>query len=385
MTTLLLAGGGTGGHVFPMVAVADALSGIAPQLRLVFVGTSRGLEKRVVPERGYELELMDVLPIRGGGVSGALKGMARAAALVGQGRALVKRYEPAAVFSVGGYAAGPVSLAARLSSVPLALMEPNAVIGLANRLVSPFVQRAYTAFEEPERHFKQGVVLRSGVPIRGGFEARPYARATGALRVLVLGGSQGAKALNEAVPHALAQAGTPVRVVHQCGPAHGPAVEELYASLGARDRADVVPFIEDMPSAIAAADLVIGRAGASAVSEICAVGRPSVLVPYPFAAGDHQFRNAEALERVGAALYVHSVDATPERLAREIDRLAAADGELERMAAAAQAFGRPHAALAIARDLLALAGLQAETARSGGPSAAPPGAGDGSLSLWGVA
>lgn len=372
MSSVLFAGGGTGGHVFPMIAVADALSAIAPGIRLVFVGTSRGLEKRVVPERGYQLELMDVLPIRGGGVSGALRGAGRAAALVGEGRALVKRYAPSAVFSIGGYAAGPVSLAARLGGVPLALMEPNAVIGLANRLVAPFVQRAYTAFEEPERHFRSGVVLRSGVPIRAGFEPRDYPQRRGALRVLVLGGSQGARSLNEALPHALAGATTPVRVVHQCGPAHGAAVEELYASLGAQDRAEVVPFIDDMPSAIAAADLVVGRAGASAVSEICAVGRPSVLVPYPYAAGDHQLRNAEALERAGAALCVPSAEATPERLAGEIDRLATAGDALARMAGAARAFGRPHAAATIARDLLALAGLQAETAESGGASAAPP-------------
>ncbi len=383
MTTLLFAGGGTGGHVFPMIAVADALSAIAPELSLVFVGTSRGLEKRVVPERGYQLELMDVLPIRGGGVSGALKGMGRAAALVGQGRALVKRYGPAAVFSIGGYAAGPVSLAARLSGVPLALMEPNAVIGLANRLVAPFVQRAYTAFEEPERYFKKGSVLRSGVPIRGGFESRPYSRRAGTLRVLVLGGSQGAKSLNEAVPHALAKAATPVRVVHQCGPKHGSAVEELYASLGASELAAVVPFIDDMPSAIAAADLVVGRSGASAVSEICAVGRPSVLVPYPYAAGDHQLKNAESLARAGAAVCVEARAATPERLASEIDRLASAEGSLEQMAEAARAFGRPHAATAIARDLLVLAGLATEVRHSDGADAAPDGA--GTLSMQGVA
>ncbi len=384
MSSILFAGGGTGGHVFPMIAVADALGAIAPGVRLVFVGTSRGLEKRVVPERGYELELMDVLPIRGGGMSGAVRGVGRAAALVGKGRALIKRYAPAAVFSIGGYAAGPVSLAARFGKVPLALMEPNAVIGLANRLVAPFVQRAYTAFEEPEGHFRSGVVLRSGVPIRAGFEPRDYTRRLGALRVLVLGGSQGAKSLNEAVPHALANAATAVRVVHQCGPAHGPAVEELYAALGAQGRAEVVPFIDDMPSAIAGADLVVGRAGASAVSEICAVGRPSVLVPYPYAAGDHQLRNAEALERAGAALCVPSAEATPERLASEIDRLAAAGDVLEKMAEAARAFGRPHAAATIARDLLALAGLEEQTVQSGGTSAAPP-ADRGPLTMQGVA
>ncbi len=202
--TLVLAGGGTGGHVYPMIAVADALRELAPEIRLVFVGTERGMESRVVPERGYELELMRVLPIRGGGVLGALRGIARAAASLPEARALLKKLAPRAVFSIGGYAAGPISLGARSLRVPVALMEPNSVIGLANRLIAPLVQRAYTAFPESERHFKPSLVLRAGVPIRKGFEPVPFMPRLYAPRVLVLGGSQGAKSLNEAVPRALA-------------------------------------------------------------------------------------------------------------------------------------------------------------------------------------
>jgi UDP-N-acetylglucosamine--N-acetylmuramyl-(pentapeptide) pyrophosphoryl-undecaprenol N-acetylglucosamine transferase len=142
--TIVLAGGGTGGHVFPMIAVADALKRLAPELRLVFVGTERGMETRIVPQRGYELELVRVLPIRGGGVPGALRGAARALAAIPESRALLRRLAPRAVFSIGGYAAGPIALSARSLGIPLALMEPNAVIGLANRLVAPLVDRAYT-------------------------------------------------------------------------------------------------------------------------------------------------------------------------------------------------------------------------------------------------
>jgi UDP-N-acetylglucosamine--N-acetylmuramyl-(pentapeptide) pyrophosphoryl-undecaprenol N-acetylglucosamine transferase len=355
---ILMAGGGTGGHVFPMVAVADALHQLAPEVRLVFVGTERGLEAKVVPERGYELELMDVAPIRGGGFSGVVRGIARAAGSLPRARALVRRIGPGAVFSIGGYAAGPISLAARVSGVPLALMEPNAVIGLSNRLIAPLVQRAYTAFAESERHFRSGAVLRSGVPIRGGFEPRAYARASGPLRVLVLGGSQGARALNETVPEALCRARTEVRVIHQSGQAHEPAVVERYRTLGAEAWATVVPFIEQMPEALAAADLVVSRSGASAVSEICAVGRPSILVPYPFAAGDHQRRNAESLQQAGAAVCVASAEASSERLAAEIDELMTGSGRLEQMAALARELGRPQAAETIARDLLRLAGLR---------------------------
>ena len=355
--TLLFAGGGTGGHVYPMIAVADAVREIAPELRLVFVGTERGMETRIVPERGYELELMRVLPIRGAGIGGALRGIARAAGSVPDARALIKRLAPSAVFSIGGYAAGPVSLAARSLGVPVALMEPNSVIGLANRLIAPLVQRAYTAFPESEKHFKRALILRSGVPIRAGFTPVPYEPRLSALRILVLGGSQGAKSLNESVPHALAEAAPNVVVTHQCGAAHEAAARALYAELGLAERVEVVPFIADMPAALAAADLVIGRSGAGAVSEICAVGRPSVLIPYPFASGDHQRVNAESLVRAEAALCLPIAEASPARIAAEIAALLNDPSRLIKMAARAAALGRPAAAHAIAVDLLGLAGL----------------------------
>jgi UDP-N-acetylglucosamine--N-acetylmuramyl-(pentapeptide) pyrophosphoryl-undecaprenol N-acetylglucosamine transferase len=356
--TLIFAGGGTGGHVFPLVAVADAVRALDPGVELLFVGTERGLEARAVPERGYALELMRVLPLRGGGVSGFVRGVAQAARSLPAGRELVRRVRPAAVLSVGGYAAGPVSLSAWSLGVPLALLEPNSVIGLANRLVAPLAGRAYTAFPEADRYFRRGRVLRAGVPLRPGFEPVPYRAPSGRVKLLVLGGSQGARTLNEAVPRAIATLGERVEVVHQCGRAHAERVEKLYAELGAAT-ARVVPFIDDMPRAIAAAELVIGRSGAGAVSEICAVGRPSLLVPYPYAAGDHQRHNAEALVRAGAAASVLDAQATPERLASEIARLIAEPAVLAGMASAARAEGRPDAARAIALDLLEFAGLRA--------------------------
>ena len=363
--TILLAGGGTGGHVFPMVAVADALGRVAPGVRCVFVGTDRGIESRIVPERGYELCLMRVEPIRGGGIRGVARGVARAVASLPEARALVRRLQPGAVFSVGGYAAGPVSLAARSLGIPVGLMEPNAVIGLSNRLIAPLVQRAYTAFEDAERHFRGSAVLRSGVPIRDGFHARDLPPRNGPLRILVLGGSQGAKALNEVLPEALGLLETEVRVVHQCGRAHEEAVLERYRAAAQLDAVEVVSFIDDMPAALAEAQLVLSRSGASAVSEICAVGRPSLLVPYPYAAGDHQRRNAEALQAAGAGICVLAEDATATRLAREIEDLAARGESIQSMAARARSFGRPQAAETIAKDLLALAGLAPATASSG--------------------
>jgi UDP-N-acetylglucosamine--N-acetylmuramyl-(pentapeptide) pyrophosphoryl-undecaprenol N-acetylglucosamine transferase len=363
--TLLLAGGGTGGHVYPMIAVADALRAVARDVRLVFVGTRRGIETRVVPERGYELELVDVLPLRGGGLGGAWRGALRAGAALPESSAILRRFEPRAVFSIGGYAAGPLTLAARLRGVPVALMEPNARIGLANRLIAPLVQRAYTAFPDPEPYFRSRTVLRAGVPIRAGFEPRPCQYDAPRLRLLVLGGSQGAAFLNEQLPLALTLVRTPLEVVHQAGPGRQIEVRERY---GARPDITVVPFIDDMPAALAAAHLVVGRAGASAVAELCAVGRPGLLVPYPYAAADHQLHNARSVERAGGASCLVQAEATPGRIASEIDRLASTRGLLARMADCARSLGHPEAAATIARDLLQLGRLAAADADLAQPS-----------------
>jgi UDP-N-acetylglucosamine--N-acetylmuramyl-(pentapeptide) pyrophosphoryl-undecaprenol N-acetylglucosamine transferase len=354
--TLLFAGGGTGGHVFPMIAVANAVKALAPDVRLVFCGTARGMETRAVPLHGYELELLDVLPLRGGGIAGFVRGAIRAFGALGAARKLVQKLAPSAVLSVGGYAAGPVSLAAWARGIPLALLEPNSVMGLANRLVAPLVKRAYTAFEETERHFRSDRVLRAGVPLRAGFAPAPYAPPMTSLRVLVLGGSQGAQALNDVVPRAVAKFGSRLSVVHQAGPNNAAAVQALYDELGLED-ARIEAFIDDMPAALRRADLVIGRAGAGALSEICAVGRPSILVPYPYAAGDHQRHNADALVGEGAAIRIKDKLATPDTVAKAIGALLNDRSLLQTMAAAAQRVGRPDAANTVARDFLALAGI----------------------------
>ncbi len=373
--TLVFAGGGTGGHVFPMLAVADALLTLRAELNLVFVGTERGLEARLVPARGQQLELLEVQAIRGRGLGGALMGIGSAARSLPRSREILRRQRPALVFSVGGYAAGPVALAARSLGLPVALLEPNADIGLANRLVAPLVQRAYTAFPEAARFFTPSALLETGVPIRAGFAPRPWTPDPAHFRVLVLGGSQGAKSLNEQVPRALAGLTGPVSVVHQCGPAHEAATRALYSELGLESRARVTPFIDDMAEAIARADLVIGRAGASAVSEICAVGRASLLVPYPYA-GDHQRFNALSLSRREAAITVLAAEATPQRLISELEPLRGDPARLSAMADRARALGRPEAALAIARDLLSLAGLGAGQAEPTPPPRA------GRLRTW---
>ncbi|HEY8943665.1 MAG TPA: UDP-N-acetylglucosamine--N-acetylmuramyl-(pentapeptide) pyrophosphoryl-undecaprenol N-acetylglucosamine transferase, partial [Polyangiaceae bacterium] len=307
------------------------------------------------------------MPIRGGGVRTAAEGVATAARALPACLSLLRRHRPAAVFSIGGYAAGPLALAARLLGIPVALMEPNAEIGLSNRLVAPLVSRAYTAFPRSARYFRRSIVLETGVPLRKGFFAVPYARQTGHLRVLIFGGSQGAQTLNQAVPRALRQLGISLSIVHQCGARDEARTRALYSELGMTDAARVVPFIDDMHRAIAETDLVIGRAGAGTVGEICAVGRPSLLIPYPYA-GDHQRFNAYPLVEGGAAVCVLSAEATPERLARELEDLVNPPGRLETMAERARALGRPEAARVIAEDLSRLAGaaLKSEAAPTAG-------------------
>jgi UDP-N-acetylglucosamine--N-acetylmuramyl-(pentapeptide) pyrophosphoryl-undecaprenol N-acetylglucosamine transferase len=368
--SVLLVGGGSGGHVYPSIAVARALRELVPDLSAVFVGTERGLEKDIVPRAGFPLELLPLSPVRGGGLGTAARGMLSLARTLPRAREIVKRHAPAVVLSLGGYAATPVALAARAAGVPLAVMSPDSVPGLSNRLVAPLCQRVYTAFEEAESSFGRDVVLRTGVAIRRDFQPEPYSWGQRGqerrLNVLVLGGSQGARALNELVPAALGRTGVIMHVVHQVGRGNAEAVQRLYSYFGVDLEVSVKEFIDDMAQELAHADLVISRAGAGAIAEICAIGRPSILLPLASAAGDHQTKNARAIERAGAAICVPAAEATSESLSVLLNRLRDDPERLREMAAQAQAWGRPNAADVVARDLLRLGGLL-----PGHPSSAP--------------
>ncbi|MEO8183059.1 MAG: undecaprenyldiphospho-muramoylpentapeptide beta-N-acetylglucosaminyltransferase [Deltaproteobacteria bacterium] len=361
---IFLAGGGSGGHVFPLLAVAERLKLALPKLEPIFIGTERGLETRLVPAAGYRLELISALPFRGVGLKGATRSLLSVARSLPRARDLLKRHAPRAVLSVGGYAAVPMALGAKLAGIPLALMEPNAVPGLAHRLAGPGARRVYTAFAQTKKYFAAGSVLDTGVALRSGFVPRPYAWAGKGqlLRVLVLGGSQGARSLNDLVAPALSRARVPLAIVHQVGRGNLVALRQRYAELK-RPGASVIEFIDDMASAIANADLVISRAGAGAIAELCAIGRPSILVPLPIS-GDHQLHNAQGLEKAGGAVCLPAAKATSEALAERIAELANDPERLARMAESARSWGRPEAAQSICDDLLALAGLTASTARS---------------------
>jgi UDP-N-acetylglucosamine--N-acetylmuramyl-(pentapeptide) pyrophosphoryl-undecaprenol N-acetylglucosamine transferase len=261
-----------------------------------------------------------------------------------------------------------MALAAALMGVPVAILEPNGVLGLANRLLAPFAKRAYVAWPSASARLSARIVRAMGVPLREGFVPKPYRAQRDArkpMSVLVMGGSQGAQALNEVMPDALAvvaERAPDLAVVHQCGGHRGEAsappdevLRARYAKLGIR--ADVCPFLDDVAGALGRADVVVSRSGAVTVAEIAAVGRSAIFVPFPFAADDHQRSNAEALSSVGGAVCLLQRDATSARLGDEIAALLTSDARREAMAEVARGVGRPHAADDVAADLLRLANV----------------------------
>ena len=363
---ILIAGGGTGGHVFPGLAIADALGALA-DVEVVFCGTARGIETRVIPSRGYRLELMAAEPIKGGGPARAVKGAAVAARETAKAVSLVRSVKPRVVLSMGGYAAGPVSLASALLRVPLAILEPNSSLGFANKVLAPLAARAYVAWPEVGATFRAGRARAFGVPLRSGFSPRSYA-PSGTAKVLVLGGSQGAAPLNDRVPAAIARVKEKVphvQVLHQAGRGRDRRVRERYLELGV-ENATVVEFVDAVENELAAADLVVARSGAVTVAELAVVGRAAILVPFPQAADDHQWKNADALARVGGAMCIRQEAADDVRLATEISLLLQDDAARVAMADAARAHGKPTASYDIARDLLELAGISLRPTNGGG-------------------
>lgn len=356
---MIVAGGGTGGHLFPGIALVEEVRRRNPDVEVLFVGTERGIESRVLPTLGERLEHLRVTPLKGRSLGGLLSSLWRLPSAGLQAASIVRRFKPDLVVGVGGYASGPVVAAAAAMRIPTAILEQNVHVGLTNRLLAPLVGRAYVSF--PETHLPWvGKRMRSlGNPVRRSFvqaarrsEADPQGAEARSATLLVLGGSQGARCLNEQVPAALAEAGVVgegLVVVHQTGEAMREAVQARYRELGIDAR--VVSFIDDMASAYANASLVIARAGATTVAEICAIGRPTVLIPYPYAADDHQARNAEALQAAGATIAIREEDVDPMRLGGEIRALVQDPARRASMSEAARRRGRPDAAAAIVDDL----------------------------------
>lgn len=358
---VVIAGGGTGGHLYPGIAVARELLRRRPDARVSFAGTARGIEARVLPREGFELDV-----IRSGGLKGKSLGeRLRGAWLVPLGlldawRVLSIR-RPHLVIGVGGYSSGPVVMAAALRRMPTMVLEQNAVPGLTNRLLSSVVRAAAVTFDQTRVYFGDKAFV-SGNPVRAEFLDAPATGAAtaqsvrDAVQVLVFGGSQGAHAINVAMTEAapvLAAARPAPRVVHQTGERDVELVRAAYREAGLA--AEVEPFLYDMGPRLRVADLVVCRAGATTLAELTAAGKPSILIPLPTATDDHQRKNAEALAAQGAAEVLLQRDATGERLASRILTLASDAIGRERMARAARALARPDAARVIVDRALALA------------------------------
>jgi UDP-N-acetylglucosamine--N-acetylmuramyl-(pentapeptide) pyrophosphoryl-undecaprenol N-acetylglucosamine transferase len=352
---VMILAGGTGGHVFPALAVAEQLR--RQGVPVVWLGTEAGLEARVVPAAGLPIEWLNVRGLRKRGVAGWLSSPWMIARATMQAVRAMRRHRPRAVLGMGGYVSGPGAAAAKLLGIPLLIHEQNAVPGFTNRKLLPAAVRVMTGFEGV--FGEDGKIVHTGNPVRASIAAVPApaerVRPEKPLHLLVLGGSQGAAALNEAVPAALARLDAKLRpqVWHQAGPRHLDGALAAYRQHAVEAR--VEPFIDDMAAAYAWADLAICRAGALTVAELAAAGVPAVLVPFPFAVDDHQTANARHLVARDAAVLFPQDHLTADRLSAVLAELLGDRAHLQTMAANARAMGRPDAAARVAQQCLEVA------------------------------
>jgi UDP-N-acetylglucosamine--N-acetylmuramyl-(pentapeptide) pyrophosphoryl-undecaprenol N-acetylglucosamine transferase len=357
---MIVAGGGTGGHLFPGLAVAEALTAQAPDARVTFVGSAFGIEATAVPRTRFPFHPLAIRGLRGRGARGVLEFLWQLPLALLQSWRLVGRVRPAVVLGLGGYGSVPIVLAAWSRRVPSVLMEQNAHPGWANRLLARLARRVCTTFADSAGFFPAGKAVQTGNPVR----QLCVVEKGGAhhFTLFVFGGSQGARAINRAVVDAVAvlRARLPgMQLIHQTGPADLEWVRQRYAEDAVE--AEVSAFVHDMGDAYARADLIVCRAGASTLAELAAVGKPAILIPYPFAADDHQRANAEILVRHGAAEMMLDAQLNGTRLAERVVALAADGARLQAMAAAARALAVPDAAqrvVAVCREVAAEEGVR---------------------------
>ena len=342
---MIIAAGGTGGHIFPGVAIARELLRRDPAAEILFVGTSRGLESKIVPREGFKLELIKVSALKGVSAFQRVKSLAGLPLSFVEARGILKRFRPDVVIGVGGYSSGPTLLMAALLRIPTMVVEPNAMPGFTNRVLARWVDAAALTFEDAQKYFG-GRGRVTGNPIRNDFALLKKKERGERLSVLIFGGSQGAHAINTAMVGALkllAAHRDRLDITHQTGERDFEMVRRGYAEAGF-DKADVRPFIEDMANRFENSDVLVCRSGATTAAEVAAAGKAAIFVPFPFATDDHQRKNAEAFVRAGAGRMILQQELTPERLAGEIERLIGEPGEIDRMEGASRRLGRPDSA-----------------------------------------
>lgn len=360
---LLIAGGGTGGHLFPGIAVAEEFLSRGQENEVLFVGTEKGIEARVLPQLGYRLELVSVSGLRGKGGLGLIKGAAMMLYGYSQARRILKEFAPDLVLGVGGYASAPVLLASRGMLIPRFVHEQNAIPGMANKLLSRIAGKVFISLEESARFFPRDKTQQTGNPLRRQIldmveaatvpaDAAPPGRE-GEFQLLVFGGSLGAHSINMAMSGAaplLADLRNKIVILHQTGEKDLAEVRTAYEKAGVR--AEVLPFINDMAAAYRRADLVVCRAGATTIAEVTACGKPCLFIPFPHAVDDHQRRNAEALLKKEACEMLLERELSPEKLAQTVAALIEDRERLERMAANARSLGRLDAGRVVVDEML---------------------------------
>jgi UDP-N-acetylglucosamine--N-acetylmuramyl-(pentapeptide) pyrophosphoryl-undecaprenol N-acetylglucosamine transferase len=337
---VIIAAGGTGGHIFPGIAIAREFKRRDPATEILFVGTARGLESKIVPREGFDLELIKVGALKGVRLFERIKSLSGLPMSFLAARRILKRFKPSVVIGIGGYSSGPTLLVACLSRIPTMVVEPNAMPGFTNRALARFVDAAALSFADAQKYFgERGVV--TGNPVRLDFARIQKKVRDDKLRVLIFGGSQGARAINEAMVGALPLLSSrkkQLAITHQTGEADFEATRRAYAQAGF-DGADVKPFIHDMADQFARADVLICRSGATTAAEVAAAGKAAIFIPFPFATDDHQRRNAEAFERMGAGRMIIQKELTPARLAEELNQLMDHPEEIDQMENASQGLG----------------------------------------------
>jgi UDP-N-acetylglucosamine--N-acetylmuramyl-(pentapeptide) pyrophosphoryl-undecaprenol N-acetylglucosamine transferase len=351
---LLIAGGGTGGHLFPAVAVARAVKAEDPEANVLFVGTEHGIEARIIPDTEFPIRYIIARGMRGTGILNKLRGAVELPLGIMQSLKIVREFRPNFVLGVGGYASGPTLIAAVLMRVSSAIQEQNSVMGTTNRILATFVDKVFTSWEVTEPEPPREKTILAGNPIRQDLvEAAEPEQGRDHFHLLIFGGSRGARSINEAIAKNLDSL-TPdadrIKIVHQTGYEDAEFVTEAYRNSGLR--ADVRAFIDDMGSVYNWADLVVCRSGASSLAELTAMGKPAIVIPYPYAIGDHQMKNAQVLESKGAVKIVKDADLRNGALMKEIRSVLDRPEQLRVMAENSRAAGRPDAARTIALEIL---------------------------------
>ncbi|HVS20502.1 MAG TPA: undecaprenyldiphospho-muramoylpentapeptide beta-N-acetylglucosaminyltransferase [Pyrinomonadaceae bacterium] len=343
----LIAAGGTGGHIYPGIAVANEIMRRDPSSVVRFVGTARGLETRLVPKAGFELSIIESAGLKNVRPVAKLRGLILLPKSFFGARRVIRKFRPDIVVGAGGYVSGPVLLAASMMRLPTMVMDSNALPGWTNRVLARFVDKAAVSFAEALPYFRGKGVL-TGNPVRNEFFEIPVKqRDSSRFALLVFGGSQGARAINEAMIAALAHLEShksALHVTHQTGQADCERIRGGYEAASWSDSADVKPYIDDMVTEFAKADLIVCRAGATTTAELVAAGKAAIMIPFPLAADDHQRKNAEALASARAARMILQSELSGDRLAREIESLIATLGEIDRMGAASRKLARRDAA-----------------------------------------